>query len=618
MIPAAVMILAVFCCFLAAVLNLAVNSRVRRLTMQIAVITAVVTGGFFYGYGYAWCYGLNAVSLIRALLALCRMFGGMNDLGSIQAAPILTNHAMLTLFWIGHFMAFYVTASAAIATLGEQLLHRIRITLLRRGPLLLIYGINARSVAYGRRQEHEKRRAVLYVDHDYNPVYESNIQAFGGVVDQSTDALEANIRFLKQINMKPGKRRLELAALDSDGSKNLNYARKLLDTMTKAGIRPEQISLFASGIGEEAASLQALSGQGYGSVYAFDEYELTARQMILDHPPCDRISFDGTGKAAENFHAVILGFGHMGRAVLSQLVMNGQFHGSQFRTDIFDPGPQNGFLHDQPVTRQYDIRFHQADGTADAFYAFLKEHLRNIKMIVICTGSRDKNCEIAADVLNWFPRDRQIPLILHMTRENYTWFDENRQEWQSRQLFENTELNPECLDEVAMQVNQAYCVQAGSTRTAKENWMACSYSNRRSSRACADFYPAVLRASGRTVGQILSGDWPPQGEMMENLARTEHLRWCAFQYVSGYAPMPEAIWHQRAAQYRQGEKPEFRISRDDQNRLQACLIPWEELNELSARENEITGGQVDYQQMDRNNVRIVSEILQAKQRTSEG
>ena len=135
MIPTVMMILAVVCCFLAAVLNLAVNSRFRGLTMRIAVITAVVTGAFFYGYGYAWCYGFNAVSLIRALLALCRMFGGVNDLGSIQAAPVFTHSAVLTVFWIGHFMAFYVTASAAIATLGEQLLHRIRITLLRRGPL---------------------------------------------------------------------------------------------------------------------------------------------------------------------------------------------------------------------------------------------------------------------------------------------------------------------------------------------------------------------------------------------------------------------------------------------------------------------------------------------------
>ena len=76
--------------------------------------------------------------------------------------------------------------------------------------------------------------------------------------------------------------------------------------------------------------------------------------------------------------------------------------------------------------------------------------------------------------------------------------------------------------------------------------------------------------------------------------------------------MPESVWQDRAEQYRKNAASGFRISRDGQNRLQACLIPWEELDALSQRENAVTGGSVDYKQMDRNNVLMLSRILAAQ------
>ena len=290
MIPSIAMILAVAVCFVAAVLNLAVDSGFRKKTTRAAIVLAMLIGAVFYGYGYAWCMGFSLTSLIRALMALCRMFGGINDLASVQAAPIFQYPAAVTVFWLGHFLAFYVMASTAIATLGERLLRRIRVTLLRRGPLLLIYGVNAHSVAYGRRMAREKRRSVMYVDQEYNPVFDGAVKAFGAIVEKSPDALSASPRFLRQLNMKPGARKLELAALHADSRSNLNYAQAMLKSLTEAGVRPEQTSLLAAATGDEAAALQARDGDGYGSVYAYDDHELLARLMIREHPPCSLIS----------------------------------------------------------------------------------------------------------------------------------------------------------------------------------------------------------------------------------------------------------------------------------------------------------------------------------------
>ena len=58
-----------------------------------------------------------------------------------------------------------------------------------------------------------------------------------------------------------------------------------------------------------------------------------------------------------------------------------------------------------------------------------------------------------------------------------------------------------------------------------------------------------------------------------------------------------------------------RVTKDSDNRLHACLIPWEELDKLSQREKELTGREVDYKQIDKNNVLSLPMILQAEKET---
>ena len=54
-----------------------------------------------------------------------------------------------------------------------------------------------------------------------------------------------------------------------------------------------------------------------------------------------------------------------------------------------------------------------------------------------------------------------------------------------------------------------------------------------------------------------------------------------------------------------------RIGKDLNQRIHACLIPWEDLDDLSARENAVTGKNLDYKEMDRNNVRAIPNVLRA-------
>lgn len=605
-------------CFFAAVLNLATENRFRNRIMGVFTAVAIVFGIIIYGYGFTCKYGASPTAILRALLTVCRMFGGVNDFSIVEATPFFRSSWAVAAFWAVHFMAFYVTASAAIATIGGKVLRRIRTTLLRRGTLLVIYGVNADSVEYAKRQIHELRRSVVFIGHG-DASLESTIYSVGGMIEKNGEPADGAL--LRRLGIRPGRRRIEVATLHGDGMLNAAFARELLAAFERARIYPQQTSLLVQDMDEDSASaLVASEGKyGYGSVMAFDEYEIAARLMVHKCPPCETISFDRNARAKQDFTLLMIGFGRMGRAALSQLVMNGQFSGSRFRADIFDTSPQNGMLHGHEILRQYDIRFHPESGKDEALYTFLEEKKNDLRCIVLCTGSEKENREIARDIGHWLNTRSTSPAIVQCTPKGLSIVRPGEQETQYTGIYSSEALDLERIDRMAMAINHIYCNAPGNTPP--ENWMRCDYFSRMSSRAAADFYPAVLRAAGKTMQQVEEGDWPPQGETLENLAITEHLRWCAFHYAMGFSLMDGKEYARRVEEYRTERAMKgassLRIGKDVAGRKHACLIPWEELDALSAQENAITGGQVDYKQMDRNNILALPDILRALREITE-
>ena len=134
-----------------------------------------------------------------------------------------------------------------------------------------------------------------------------------------------------------------------------------------------------------------------------------------------------------------------------------------------------------------------------------------------------------------------------------------------------------------------------------------------SSRASADFMPAMLYAVGKTEEEVVENGLNLTPEQRQTLGMTEHLRWCAFHYVMGYRPMSAETFEKRAAEYlRQKQETgtsQVRITKNAAEREHACLIPWDELDELSRRENEITGKNLDYKEMDIQNVLAIEKLL---------
>ena len=188
----------------------------------------------------------------------------------------------------------------------------------------------------------------------------------------------------------------------------------------------------------------------------------------------------------------------------------------------------------------------------------------------------------------------------------------------STKIYTRAFLSAEEADRDAILLNSTYDT---SERSDWEKWVACDSFSKMSSRASAEFLPAFIKISGSSKESMLNGEWIPTPEMQQVLGETEHLRWCAFHYAMGYTPMTPEQFEANAETWarlqKEGSTKKIKIAKDTQARRHACLIPWSDLDELSERENGLTGRNVDYKQLDINNVLELPHLLQVREEAAQ-
>lgn len=595
------------------VVILAVDLRVIKKILAVAVPIVGAAGFIIYLCAYYDVELSFPVALFRSVFATCSMFLGNNEFEFIEMSVVMQSDWIRILFWILHNIAIMMSAGIVFTTFGTGLLSRLRLLLLRRRPVAVLYGINEQSLTFGEDLSKQKHEILVYVDEPDKISFKSRIQQLSAVMQFNDTEQKLEVRFLHRLGIRPGKRKIILYALSENSIQNFAYADRFLNAAGQAGVNQDQLSLVLLGDEASGALLQASDEKyGYASVLALDEATMAARMLIRHYPPCQQISFDANGRAKNDINALILGFGEVGQAVLRHLVMNGQFEGSRFSLAIFDPRyeDQSGAMQFEyhALLKEYNIAFYGHDGRSAALFSYLKENRNSVNYIVICTGNEQMNLEIEGKLsgyLQYLQCSAPIFCVSHNGVKHH--ISERKEE--KYPLYCREALTYGHMDHMAMVLNHTY----SKGKSMEDDWLHCDYFSRMSSRAAADFALAMLRMSGMTANQLLTDGWKIEGELLENMARTEHLRWCAFHYAMGYETMPEKIWQQRKAAFLD-EISKFgasniRISRDRSQRQHACLIPWEQLPELSEKENAVTGKHINYQQSDRDNVLAMGEVL---------
>lgn len=590
----------------------------KRIFAWIAVVSAVCAL-LMYGYGYGVMNGTYMgedsmmLSILRTVFASCKIFGGSSSWSDIKDAAIFARNPVLweTLSLLLHLMAMITSVSAVVISLGSRLLKQIRIWIFRMRDITLIFGLNENTLEFGKMLLEDGKTALIYIDQTEQAGLQNTVEQMGALFRCDSEALEGSAAFLRGLGLGKGKRKLRVFALDRSMVANHQFARNLMEALEVREVSPERTSLTILSAGEETDNpMQTAPGRyGYGSLTVLDEPEMVARMLIRSYPPYQSLAFDENGRAVKDFHGVIIGFGRTGQAVLRHLVMNSQFQGSNSRIAIFAPDYEKrmGWISHEcrEMLKHYNIALYPFDGRSSQLYDYLEESWESVNYVAVCAGSEQMNLEISERIQLFLQRRGNTAPILMCSSRGVS-----RSTGGDRIIYHKIYV-PEILcsdeiDKMAMVLNQSY----QRTGDMVENWKKCSYFDRMSSRAAADFYDALLYCASVTREEAME-NWDPQGQLLENLAASEHLRWNAFHYSMGFRPMTQEEFRERCDNYEAARKenPGYRITKDVQKRIHACMIPWEQLDDYSAKENAVTGNSADYAENDRNNVRALGKLL---------
>ena len=565
---------------LAMVFNFVLKPRFSAGLTTVCMIIALIGGLLIYGTGYAQVTGDAALSILRTPFAVVRMFVGVNDLSGISGSTFVSSEAGIFFFWFVHLCAFYSMASAAMFTLGAELLRHLRVFLSRTGELVLIYGIHDGSIELGKDCLSAGGCSVVFAEESISPEDAAKLNNLGMAVIVGEHVSSADKTLLRKLHLK--KRKLAVYALSEAADQNLIFAEKLMHALEQAGIPAQQTSITLPG--EEniiSPMLQATEKRyGYGFVQVVNEPELAARAVIRICPPWEELSFDENGRAEEDYSCAVIGFGKHGQAMLKQLVMNGQFAGSRFHAAVFSPYWEEEagavFSESPEIFRQYDIQCFRADARSRQFYSWLEKQLSSLKLIAVCTGEETLNNEITNDLMLFLKRRKEENIcVIQCGKFGVRYQAAVGSQVERVSIYTRSLLSAEIADRNAVIINSTY---DSSERSAWEKWLSCDSFSRSSSRASADFIPAMIRISHSSKEQILSGNWNPSPELLETLGETEHLRWMAFHFVMGYSVMGSDKLEENARVLAENQKAgvscSARITKDSENHLHACLIPW--------------------------------------------
>ena len=148
-------------------------------------------------------------------------------------------------------------------------------------------------------------------------------------------------------------------------------------------------------------------------------------------------------------------------------------------------------------------------------------------------------------------------------------------------------------------------------KSLNEDWKQCEYFHRMSSRASVDYLIPLIR-------KIMADRNTLTPEQKENLAKSEHLRWCAFHYTFGYDVMEidefiERLKKQQTEIQEHG-KSDIKPRQDTEAKKHVCLVSWDKLDDVSKAENSVTHGNRDFKKNDRDNIDTIMKLMQSEER----
>lgn len=474
-----------------------------------------------------------------------------------------------------HFTVVFFVAAILFSIFGRGLVNRLRKCMSSEGQLYVFWddSPSARMLA----------RHLLDLTWDKHPVFmlppelpyrKDDFK----VITHGLDAMDviwqtADIDALGWFDLRGNRHYF----LSGSGHDNVFRANRLIRRLQEVGCGNREIMvyvaiendaderIFAEWADSVKSEIADVSAGGCITPVLIRQSDMIARKFIADYPmlECPDIQIDaGAALVKGEFRVLLLGLGAVGKAVLREMVGNGQFVGaSGFSVDVIevDESVRQAYqVAHAEAMREYHIRFlEDADVNCAEFECFLAANFRKYNRIVVCLAGDEMNVRIADRIAMCSDAEGVGPSAgVVFARIS----DPSRYEWLNPNplvtCFGNFDevcqvmaCRSTRLEQMAKILNGEWAKDKSSVGIERA-WRDATYADQCSSRASALGELSLARLLGFRAlpAEVAAGQAESRADVSREefdaqlnahadlLARNEHLRWNAYHLMLGYSP----------------------------------------------------------------------------------
>lgn len=611
-----------------------------RFVKYILLPITVMGGWIVYFTGYsmgseeATTFHSVVMHALQAVFSAGRLFVLGNDLVEVSH-EVKQNPNYLLWFSLIGTLAVFLSISILLNVFGKRLITRIRIWLKLSKENHVFFGVNEASVSLAKDLiQRDRSRLVVFIkklDKQEDETLYHTVEETGALVINSESFLESislrkeegiiqmhqnpampenlkKFRLIRKVIKCPS----HLYFLTDREEWNMSTARSVLNESGTFSIdHAITFHIRINGADLEEAFYGSLSAPHPNIHIKLLNYsEVAARQLIALHNPADWITKDTENAlATQDFNVLIVGFDQTGNAALLKLIEYGQFANSTFNAIITDRSPEvkkgrfeNRF---QGLMSQYNIEFFEAEAGSSRFFDLVLQHIHNLDFIVITLGNDALNIQTAVDIQQLILASSagKLKIIAQVkNNENYKHLFSPCQDapihifGRIQDIFTEDIVVRGKLEAMAIRIHEYYNSKKNETK--RKTWDELTRIEQASNISAAEHIYIKLSLAGLNPSVIKS--LPSQKEFVDllgnnrlkNLAMGEHLHWNAILFAHGWN-----IWPLSEI------PPGIMKNKDNQRKLHACLVDWDDLARIEKRFGE------DYYQYDMDTIANIFQLI---------
>ncbi|NLX64776.1 MAG: hypothetical protein GX022_08410 [Clostridiaceae bacterium] len=614
------LLVVILCCFFMAKFRHIYD----KIKIPLAIIT-VIAGLILYTIGYIPADSDERLGIIyaafRALFSTCRIFILESDFSDLNET-VLNNGFFVFSLSLVHVLGAMITIMTILSAFGIKFISRLKLLFGNIRQTYIFLGFNDEALNLIKSLKTGGKYRCFIVVESLQDGEEDGDLLIKLREDRFIliDAVWQDLTGIKKLHIP--KRllngELHIFALSNDESKNTRVILSLLKQAQKEGMNEDKIKFYLNTTDEYAEKYFEIVNKEKNTnfeVKTFSVPDITARQLFEAYPIHDYLPLDTeSAKALSGFTIFIAGLGPVGMEVLRKSIYMGQFVGGDYRAIITDEEmtKKRGFLFNKypGLKDNYKIETYEAIPGSEEFCQALENNINTVNYIVIALDNDKLNIETAVEIQRLVNRSRtgKKPVIaVHISKdEDYEHLEKSMMlpdvKFFGRYLdiFTESIIINETMDSMARKMNALY--NSLYNIEPADNWRHLDAFTKESNRSAASNIATKLRLlnlemkgkNSNVKRKAVNLAEYLTGERLENLSKQEHLRWNAFHFASGWVTWPL------------DQVGDTRKAKDTINRRHACLVSWEELEDVTRRFNQTPS----YQELDRQQVKNIPVILE--------